>query len=223
MTRTAQEVLADAVRGLAPAEGANRLVPRIAAGEAPREVFAAFALEQHQVITSDRRSFAHLAGRAAASDPASAGFFESLTRGEDLALSLLGPLTAACGLDEEAVRAHEPRPGCQAYPSYAAWLALGAEPVDAVVALTANFAAWGGYCAAVGAALREHYGFDNPACGFFDFFAGPAPELEERAVAAVTAGLESGRLSEPPAHRYGRLLQAYELMFWDALDGDHSM
>ncbi|MFE5867700.1 transcriptional regulator [Streptomyces roseifaciens] len=216
MTRTAQEVLADAVRGLAPAEGANRLVPLIAAGEAPREVITAFALEQHHVITADRRSFAHLAGRAAG-DPAAARLFEALAQGEDLALPLLGPLVLACGLDEEAVRAHEPRPGCQAYPSYVAWLALNAEPVDVAVALTANFAAWGGYCAAVGAALREHYGFDNPACGFFDFFAGPAPEVEERSVEAVEAGLAGGRLSEPLAHRYGRLLQAYELMFWDGL------
>ncbi|QLE74581.1 transcriptional regulator [Streptomyces rectiverticillatus] len=216
MTRTAQEVLADAVRGLAPGEGANRLVPLIAAGEAPREVIAAFALEQHHVIAADRRSFAHLAGRAAG-DPAAARFFASLAQGEDLALPLLGPLALACRLDEEAVRSHEPRPGCQAYPSYVAWLALNAEPVDVVVALTANFAAWGGYCAAVGAALREHYGFDNPACGFFDFFAGPAPEVEERSVEAVEAGLAGGRLSEPLAHRYGRLLQAYELMFWDGL------
>ncbi|MGK5730371.1 transcriptional regulator [Streptomyces sp. URMC 124] len=216
MTRTAQEVLADAVRELAPGEGAGRTVPLIAAGEAPREVITAFALEQHHVIAADRRSFVHLAGRAA-DEPAAARFFESLALGEDLALSLLGPLALACGLDEEAVRAHEPRPGCQAYPSYVAWLALNADPVDAVVALTANFAAWGGYCAAVGAALREHYGFDNPACGFFDFFAGPAPEAEERSVEAVEAGLASGRLSEPLAHRYGRLLQAYESMFWDGI------
>ncbi|GGX62746.1 thiaminase II/PqqC family protein [Streptomyces hiroshimensis] len=216
MTRTAQEVLADAVQGLAPGEGANRLVPLIAAGEAPREVITAFTLEQHHVIAGDRHSFAHLAGRAA-EEPAVARFFESLTLGEDLARSLLGPLATACGLDEEAVRAHEPRPACQAYPSYVAWLALNAEPVDAVVALTANFAAWGGYCAAVGSALREHYGFDNPACGFFDYFAGPGPEEEERSAEAVAAGLASGRLSEPLAHRYGRLLQAYELMFWDGL------
>ncbi|WP_369696697.1 hypothetical protein [Streptomyces sp. XD-27] len=36
MTRDAAEVLHDAVRALAPAGGANRLVPLIAAGTAPR-------------------------------------------------------------------------------------------------------------------------------------------------------------------------------------------
>ncbi|MFD0382254.1 hypothetical protein ACFQ2B_06825 [Streptomyces stramineus] len=65
MARTARDVLADAARALAPEGGANHLVPALAAGEAPREVISAFALEQHHVITADRRSFLHLAGRAA--------------------------------------------------------------------------------------------------------------------------------------------------------------
>ncbi|GAA0447331.1 transcriptional regulator [Streptomyces sp. NPDC046215] len=218
MARTARDVLADAARALAPEGGANHLVPALAAGEAPREVISAFALEQHHVITADRRSFLHLAGRAAPL-PAVAAYFSSLSlaRGEDEALERLGALAAACGLDAAAVAAHEPRPACQAYPAYAAHLALGAEPADAVVALTANFAAWAGYCATVGRALRTHYGFDDRACAFFDFFAEPAPQAHEEALAAVRAGLDAGVLSERLAHRYGRLLQSYELMFWDGL------
>ncbi|GHC54570.1 transcriptional regulator [Streptomyces cinnamoneus] len=216
MARTAREVLDDAVRALPP--GANRLVSLIASGAAPRTAVAALALEQHHVITGDRRSFLHLAARAAGrGQPAVAAFFDHLALGEVLALGLLPPLAAACGLDEEAVRAHEPRAGCQAYPAYAAWLALGAEPVDAVVALTANFAAWGGYCATVSRALRTHYGFADTACGFFDFFADPDPDGAQKALGAVAEGLADGRLSEPLAHRYGRLLQDYESMFWNTL------
>ncbi|MEU7134292.1 transcriptional regulator [Streptomyces sp. NPDC046261] len=216
MARTARDVLDDAVRSLPP--GSNRLVPLIAAGRAPRAAVAALALEQHHVIAADGRSFEHLAARATGRHhSAVAHFFAHLAHGESLALGLLPPLAAACGLDEEAVRAHEPRAGCQTYPAYVAWLALGAEPVDAVVALTANFAAWGGYCATVGEALRAHYGFDDEACGFFDFFAGPDPQLTEKALAAVAEGLLDGRLSERSAHRYGRLLQEYESMFWNTL------
>ncbi|MGW7001294.1 thiaminase II/PqqC family protein [Streptomyces sp. NPDC054933] len=215
MTRTAQDVLADAVCELAPATGANRLVPRIASGQAPVDVLAAFAMEQHHIISSDRRSFLHLTDRSA-SDPAAAIFFTSLAHGENLALDKLGALADALGLDDESVDGYEPKAGCQAYPAYAAWLALGAEPVDVVIALTANFAAWGGYCRAVGQALRERYGFSDEACGFFDFFAEPAPQLEQQALAAVQAGLDAGRVT-PLAHRYGRLLQAYELMFWNTL------
>jgi hypothetical protein len=85
------------------------------------------------------------------------------------------------------------------------------------VALTANFSAWGGYCATIAGALREHYGFTDEQCAFFDFFAAPAPDLDRQATAAVQAGLDAGRLDERRARQYGRLLQHYEAMFWSAL------
>ncbi|MEV4441987.1 transcriptional regulator [Streptomyces sp. NPDC049577] len=214
--RTAQEVLADAARELAPDTAANRVVPRLATGQAPPEVIAAFTLEQHHILGSDRRSFRHIAERSAGR-PAVTAFFDSLVEGENAALGLLGDLTEACGLTDEAVRSYEPRAGCQVYPAYVAWMALGAEPTDVVVTLTANFAAWGTYCAVVGHALRTHYGFDDRACAFFDFFATPSPEGDRIAMAAVQCGLDDGTLTESLAHRYGRLLLAYELMFWDGL------
>jgi hypothetical protein len=97
-----------------------------------------------------------------------------------------------------------------------AWLALNAEPAAAVLAILANFAAWGEYCATIAAGLRKHYGFDDEACGFFDFFATPVPELEEQALAAVQAGLDSG-VPLDAARDHGRLLQSYELLFWNTL------
>ncbi|WP_431046444.1 transcriptional regulator [Streptomyces sp. P1-3] len=217
MTRDAAEVLHDAVRALAPAGGANRLVPLIAAGTAPRDVLAALALEQRHIIDSDRRSFRHLAQRAAP-EPAVAAFFTALAEHETVALDRLAALTAACGLDESAIETYEPRAGCQAYPSYVARLALLAEPADTVIALAVNFASWGGYCATVSRALRRHYGFDDAACGFFDLFAEPAPDAQERTRAAVQAGLDAGRVTGA-ARRHGRLVQSYELMFWNTLAG----
>ncbi|MEV4432415.1 transcriptional regulator [Streptomyces sp. NPDC049585] len=219
MARTAREVVDEAVRALAPRAQDNRLVARIAAGRAPLAAVAALALEQHHVVPADRRSFEHLARRATPlGGPAVVAFFDHLVHGEDAAYARLAPLARACGLDEAAVRAHEPRAGCQAYPAYVAWLALNAEPVDAALALTANFAAWGDYCATVALALREHYGFDDEACGFFDLFGTPDPEAAERALAAVGTGLVDGHLSQDRAHRYGRLLQEYEALFWRTLE-----
>ncbi|MBY8888305.1 transcriptional regulator [Streptomyces sp. PTM05] len=218
MTRTAREVLDTAAANTAPDEDANRLVPRVVDGSAPVEALAAFAMEQRHVIDSDRRAFLRLAERSA-DRPATARFFASLANGETLAAERLTALIDALGLDDETVRGHRPHPGCQAYPAYVAWLALNAEPVDAVVSLGANFAAWGGYCAAVGRALRTSYGFSDAACGFFDFFAEPAPALEAQALEAVQEGLDGGRLDTGEADRYGRLLQAYELMFWNTLAG----
>ncbi|MEU0582820.1 transcriptional regulator [Streptomyces sp. NPDC006132] len=214
MTRTARDLLTTTTAALAPDPDANPLVPRIAAGTAPRATLAALALEQTWVIPADRRAFEHLAARAEATDPEAAAFFTTLAQGEALAGERLVAFAQACGAREAS---YEPLPGCQAYPAYVAWLALNAAPADVVLALTANFSAWGGYCATIATALREHYGFTDEACAFFDFFAEPSPELDGLAERAVEAGLDAGRLDEKRAHAYGRLLQTYEAMFWSTL------
>ncbi|MFJ9899328.1 transcriptional regulator [Streptomyces sp. NPDC091280] len=190
----------------------NPLVARIGNGTAPRETLATLALEQHRVIPADRRAFLHLAQRETATPEATA-FFEFLAEGEALAGERLVAFARACGVDETRSRTYEPLAGCQAYPAYVAWLALNAEPTDVVRALTANFAEWGGYCATIAGALREHYGFTDEACGFFDLFARPSPELEDRATAAIRAG----RSDERAVTTYSTLLKAYEADFWSTL------
>ncbi|MFI8228290.1 transcriptional regulator [Streptomyces sp. NPDC085900] len=216
MAPTAAELLENTTAQLAPDPHANPLVPLIARGEAPRDALATLALEQQWVIPADRAAFLLLARRAA-EEPEAAAFFEMLAEGESLAQERLRPFASACGIDEARSRAYAPLPGCQAYPAYVAWLALNASPADTVLAITANFSAWGGYCAQIARALRVHYGFKDEACAFFDFFARPAPELDRTAEAAVQAGLDAGTLSEDRAHAYGRLLQSYEAMFWSTL------
>ncbi|MFF4308603.1 thiaminase II/PqqC family protein [Streptomyces sp. 900105755] len=216
MPGKAAEMLETTRSEVAPDPNTNPLVPLVAGGRASLETLAALALEQHRVIPADRRAFLHLAQRASG-DPAAAGFFTLLAEGEELAAERLGAFTEACGVDAERMQAYVPLPGCQAYPAYISWLALNAVPADAVLAITANFATWGTYCAAIAQGLRTHYGFTDEACAFFDLFAEPAPALDEQAEAAVQAGLDSGRLDERRVYTYGRLLQAYEEMFWSAL------
>ncbi len=216
MTRTAREILDTTTAELAPDPRANPLVPLIARGEADPHTLASLALEQRWVIPADRRAFLHLADRSTDA-PQSAAFFRALAEGEALAGERLEAFAEACGVDEVRARTYEPLAGCQAYPAYVSWLSLNAAPADAVLALTANFSAWGGYCGTIAEALRHHYGFTDEACAFFDFFAQPAPELDRQAQAAVQEGLDTNRLEEPFARRYGRLLQSYEAMFWDSL------
>ena len=153
---------------------------------------------------------------ARADDAAAVDFFTGLAQGENLVLPLVAPLAAAAGTDRGGLAAYEPRAGCQAYPAYVAWLALNAEPAAAALALVANFAAWGGYCAALAAALRERYGFDDEACAFLDFFGAPAPQPQERALRAAQTALDRGE-SLSAAHRYARLLHDYETGFWRTL------
>ena len=214
MTEPARELLAAARKTLAPAERDNRLVPLIAAGTAPRSVFATIAAEESRIVPSDWRSFLTIAARC--TERNSRELFGGLAAGEGLALAKLRTLASACDMDDDALRAYQPQAGCQAYPSYLAWLAMFGEPADVIVALIANFAAWGDYCATIARAMREHYGFDDDACGFFDFFAIPVPEIEEQAVAALQAGIDAGRQTDE-AFTYGRLFQSYELMFWNTI------
>ena len=214
MTGLARELLASAREALSPAENDNRLVPLIASGQAPRSVFATIAAEESRIVRSDWRSFLTIAARC--TEHNSRVLFTGLAAGEGLALTKLDTLARATGMDEAALRAYQAKAGCQAYPAYLAWLCLFGEPADVVIALIANFAAWGDYCAIIAAAMREHYGFDDQACGFFDFFATPMPEVEEQAVAAVQAGIDAGRQTDE-ALTYGRLFQAYELMFWNTI------
>lgn len=198
---------------LAPRDDDNRLAPMIAAGTAPRSAFRVIAAEELRIVPSDWRSLHHLAARS--EEPAVRSYFGGLAGGEELALAKLAPLAGAVDLDDDAARDYVSLPGCQAYPSYFAWLALNAAPADVAVAITANFAAWGRYCAAIAKGMREHYGFDDAACGFFDFFAVPLPD--DQAAAAADAGLDNGTLDPARARRYASLFQSYELMFWNTI------
>lgn len=214
MTIPARDLLEATRTELVPEAGENRLVPLIAEGRASRATLGALAGEQYRIIRSDWRSFLHLAARAG--DGPTREFFTVLAQGESLALPKLMTFAAACGMDEAALRDYRPRPGCHAYTAYVAWMALNGDPRDVVLALVANFAAWGDYCGTVAQGLRSHYSFDDNGCAFFDFFASPAPEVEQHALVAVQAGVEAGWDGEQ-GRRYGRLLQSYELMFWNTL------
>ena len=203
--------LVAAVRAeLAPVERSlaeHRYLAELEAGRVPRESLRAFAGEQRAIIASDRRGFEHLAHRFP--QPPASDFFREMATGEAEALRLLEPFAAAVGLGAD----YEPLAGCQAYPAYVAWLALNASPAEVALAFLANLEAWGRSCARVRDALRPR-GAD--AVAFFDFFATPPAGFEERALALIATG-------EPTSsRRAARLLQAYELLYWDTLaDGLH--
>lgn len=215
MTLSARDLL-DGIRAeLAPHDSDNPMVALIAVGTAPRAVFAAIAAEEQRITSSDWRSFHAMAARA--DEPQVRAFLDGFPPGEQQALAMLDALVAAAGPDQGM---ELPRAGCQAYPAYVAWLALNAEPSAAVAGIYANLTAFGRYCRAVADGMRTHYEFDDPACAFFDFFAADTPELDQRALAAIQAGLDSARLNPNDAHLYARLFQDYELMFWNTLAGE---
>jgi thiaminase len=210
----AARVLLDELRSeVAAVEAAirgHRYLDVFAAG-LPRSL-GVFAGEQYAVLTSDRRSFAHLASRFP-SGPAGE-LFLMLAGGEGQALERLLGLAEELGLDEDRLRGYEPLPTAQAYPAYVAWLSLNGSRADVALAFLVNLAAWGDNCARMAEALRGRY-----ETAFFDFFAHPAPAFEDRALAVAEQGLAEGESPER-ARRAARFLQAYELLFWDTLAGE---
>jgi TENA/THI-4/PQQC family len=214
---TGQQLLDQARADLTGVERSIREHPFLAAlesGQAPRSALEALAGEQDRILGSDRRSFAQLAARfpgAPAGD-----FFLGMAQGEGQALGLLDGYIAWLGIDEEWLRAYEPDPRAQAYPAYVSWLALNGSASAVALAFLANLAAWGHNCGAVAGALRDAYGAGDEAVAFFEFFATPPPDFEAGTLAVVQAGLDAG--DDPAEARHAaRLLQAYELLFWDAL------
>ena len=194
---------------LAPVERSlaeHRYLTELEAGRVSVESLRAFAGEQRAIIASDRRSFEHLAERFPR--PPAGGFFRDLAAGEAEALQLLERFAAAVGLGSD----YEPLAGCQAYPAYVAWLALNGSPADVALAFLANLESWGRSCARMRDALRPRYGAVQVA--FFDFFAEPPAGFEERALALIATG------DRASGGRAARLLQAYELLYWDTLADD---
>jgi len=208
----ARELLDRLRRDLAPTEEAIRRHPYLEAverGRAPVGSLRQLACEQYWIVSSDRRSFAHLASRFP--EPPAGDLFLAMAQGEGEALRRLSRLASSLELSARELASFRPAPLCHAYTGYVAWLALNGSRADVAAAFLVNLAAWGASCRRLAEALR-------PRCdvSFFELFATPSPDFEEQALAVVEQGLTSGDAPEG-AERAAALLQAYELAFWDGL------
>ena len=179
-----------------------------------REKLKYFVGEQHRIITSDLRSVGLLLSRHGL--PPGREFFWMVLQGENEALKALGRLASASGISEEELEGYEPLPEAQAYKAYMAWLSLYGSAAEVAGAFLANFPAWGTNCGRMSRALMEGYGFKGEDLSFFELFSTPVADFEEKARLVIDAGISQG--VEPKAIKEAsRMLQGYELMFWDAL------
>lgn len=202
---------------LAGVEDQIRNVPFLAeveAGNASLEQIAAVAAEQYSIIRSDWSSFSQMTARF--DDPQSRQFFGGIVSGEAIALQLLLDFAADVGLDEQDLAAYEPRPQGQTYPSRVAWIAANADRTAAGASFLVNFAVFGENMGRLRDALIDRYGFSADEVAFFSFFAEPIPGFEENGIEVIAAGLRRGACPTE-ARRQARLLQAYELDFWQAV------
>lgn len=197
----------------------------------------AFVCEQLAIQRSDAVSFAFLAGHmefrpkslttATAPSPINGPYykeyedlFQFLLGGELYAANLLLDHARYLGLEGEAAMASCQRvsPLAQAYPSYWARLALSRQRSAGAAACAVNFPAWGTMCGR----LAKAYGKADqslPADGgckelaFIQFFATPIENLNELAAAVM---MQDEEITYEEVAEHVRLLQEYELLFWDA-------
>lgn len=208
--------LLDAIRReLRPVEARIRDHPHVRAAEEgrwDREDLERFVAHQHHIIGSDLRSFALLVHRYGASP--SGPFFRDMVTGEAAARDALLALAAALGLSEEVLAEADLLPGALAYATYVAWLAAYGTDTEVAAAFLVNLPAWGANCARLSRALPARLGVRETA--FFDLFAEPPEGFAERAQAVVEGGLAAG-VDPVAVLRAARLLQGYELLYWDTL------
>jgi len=182
-------------------------------GRVPLDSLKMFAGQQHHIISSDLRSIALILSREGMRP--SRHFLMKVLQGEAAAMDALHAFAETLALKISDLDSFEPLPSAHAYCAFVAWLSLYGSDAELAGALLVNFPAWGANCGRMRAALREKYGFAPLALSFFDLFA-DMPSFEQEAVAIVQNALDRG-ISARLIHRAARMLQGYELMFWDAM------
>src|SRR5216683_1926134 len=177
-------------------------------GRLQRDQLKVFALQQHHIISSDLRSVALIVSHQGMLP--SRRFLMNVLQGEAAALDALG-------LDASDLELLEPLPAAHTYCAFVAWLALYGSDAELAGAFLINFPAWGANCGRMRKALHEKYDVASAALAFFDLFA-DMPSFEQEALGIIQNGLDRG-VSARLIHRAARMLQSYELMYWDAMAG----
>ena len=186
----------------------------VEAGQIDRARLNRFAAQQRYIIPSDLRSIALLLNRYGAGP--SGPFFVAALETERAALAALQRFERALGSDG-VVDATTVLPGAVAYSHFLAWLALYGSDAEFAAAFLVNLQAWGRNCGRLARALRIVYGFTDADVAFFDLFANEAPDFEAAALEVIAGGLDHG-VRPASLLLAARLLQGYEVLYWDALD-----
>lgn len=213
----AEGLLREIRQELAQAEGRIREHPYVKAveeGNLDKGRLSVFVGEQRHIISSDLRGMANLVSRFG-QDP-EREFFINALEGEKAALDALYRLAEALHLEPEELIDYEPSPAAQAYPAFMAWLAHYGEAAEIAGAFVVNFPVWGEVCGRLSEALKKKYGLKTEDVAFFDLFAAPLEDFTRSALEVVQRGLDRG-VDPKLIKRSARLLQAYELMFWDTM------
>jgi thiaminase len=191
----------------------HRYLEALETGRVARGSLGIFTGQQYHILASDLRSIALLLSRHG--NLPSRPYLLGVLEGENAAFEAIAKFAQALGMSDDELRASEPIPACLAYGAFVAWLALYGSDAELAAAFTVNFAAWGSNCGRMSRALKAQYDFSAEAVAFFDLFAN-LPLADDTVVATIQHGLGRG-VAPALIHRAARLLQGYELMFWDGI------
>jgi pyrroloquinoline quinone (PQQ) biosynthesis protein C len=178
-----------------------------------RDSLKVFVGQQHHIISSDLRSIALILSRQGMLP--SRRFLINVLQGEAAALDALHAFAVTLGLNLNDLEDFEPLPAAHAYCTFIAWLALYGSDAELASAFLLNFSAWGANCGRMCNVLHKTYGIARSALAFFDLFA-DMPSFEKEALSIIQNGLDRG-IPARLIHRAARMLQGYELMFWDTM------
>ena len=172
-----------------------------------------FATQQYYIVNYDLRSLAKMLVKSTSKNEAD--FFYMLVTGDKEAFEKLLVLCSELGLTEDDMTSSKILPRAVAYTHYLSWLAEYATAGEQAIALTVNLPVWGNACGRLGKALKDRYSIKNT--GFFELFFSPFNTVDAIAVRIMDRYLNQYSLH---MERCARLIQGYELMFWDSIYED---
>jgi thiaminase len=189
-------------------------VDAVEAGVVSRDELRRFAGQQYHIIGSDLRAMALLIAQADSAETRE--FLWEGIQGERAALKALEAFATALAIPAGDLTDAEPIPGAFAYSAYVAWLALFGSCAEFAAAFLVNLEAWGSNCTRMSQALKARYRMTDGDIGFFILFSDLPPGFEERAQRVIQEGLNRG-VETTRIKRAARMLQGYELLYWDTL------
>ncbi|MCS7146040.1 MAG: TenA family transcriptional regulator [Nitrososphaerota archaeon] len=179
-------------------------------GALPLERLKLFVENQYYIVHHDMRSLALMAGRASRDDEVN--YFSRLGQGDLLAFRELIKLGEELGTPLRDFNEMRILPSAVAYTHYLAWLSLYAGTGEQVAAIIINLPVWGRACGRLAAALERRYNVTST--GFLRGFAEPPGWIEEEGIAILEKYLPD---AEGRVRLAAKMIQSYELGFWDAL------
>jgi hypothetical protein len=191
----------------------HRYLELLDSSRVSQDALKAFPGHQYHMWHSDVRSAAQFVQRFG--DRAYGSFFVNDLQAEIEARSGIIELAGKLDMTEDDLHIYQPTAEGFAYAAFFAWLSAYGSPGQIACGLAVNLAAWGYNCLKMSEALREHYGFGKADTGFLDGFAN-LPSLEKSALIIIQDDLDHG-VSRHQIAWAARMIQSYEIMFWDAM------